>query len=107
MGQRVGERLLMKAAGLLKGPDSYHRYADDAAINPFATRFHLCSLLERANLRYRSGHVPIYGDPANVTEAKAKLCRYLKVPHITVWEHTERPDWLGVKVMLESAANHG
>lgn len=99
------ERLLLKAANILRGPENYNRHSTDAAIDPFAKQFHLSSVLERANLRHRSGHVPVYGDPANVVKAKELLCRRLGVMHLMIWEQQEKPDWLGVKAMLLDATN--
>lgn len=101
----VEARRILRNAAFMVGPDSYHRNATDAAIDPFATQFHISSLLERANRKCSSGKVPSYGNPEVVSEAKAILCRRMKVPHISIWEDQSKPKWERVKAELEAVAN--
>jgi hypothetical protein len=103
----LSDRVLFKAAFLCSGPGVYDRRSEGAAIEPFAKSFHLASLLERANLRYRSGHIPRHGNPAVVSDAKARLCRFLQVPHLSIWEDREKPDGGAVKAVLEAALRAG
>ena len=95
----MGERIVAKAI-FISG--SYDRRSEEAAIEPFAKTFHLSALIQRAALRYRSGHVPTYGDQAKVAVITARLCRFLKVPHLMVWEEQRSPTPGQVKRMLEA-----
>ncbi len=99
----VKSDLLLQRAAFLCTAERYDRNSREAAIEPFAKQFHLSALLERANLRDRSGSIPRYGGHALVREAKDRLCRHLGVPHISVWEQQVQPDWQKAKAALEAS----
>jgi hypothetical protein len=95
----VTDRIVAKAI-FISG--SYDYRSEEAAIEPFAKKFHLIALIQRAALRYRSGHIPAYGDQAKVADIIARLCRFLKVPHLLVWEEQRKPTPGQVRRMLEA-----